>query len=214
MKEKDQDKSIRALKYRLYPTSDQELFLKGVFDATRFVYNAAIEVYWQHYISMKAGGRNYNKKDLCLSVNDISKQLTELTNVSEFNWVKQLSISRANYLAIHDRAIPAWNRYWKNKKNGKIAKWKSDYLKRKRLGNGKVNLNKLRKIGQPKFKSKFDRQSFLLDQSFTIDLGLGELFIPKLKTPLKFRIQENDKIFRDVPVGVYKKGQGRGSSIK
>lgn len=102
---------LRAVKYRLYPTKEQEALFLRYFSACRYVYNIALEVKIYAY---KAHGVN-------LSEYDLIKQLQEAKK--ENDWLQEFASQTLNYeLTCLDLAYKA---FFKTKKG--FPNFKSRY---------------------------------------------------------------------------------------
>lgn len=167
---------INSVKYRLYPNTEQKMFLDKHFNAVRMVYNLALETKNLSYYS-------YGVK---LSKNDLQFQLTDLKKGCE--WLKEINSQSLQGALIN--LDDAFNRYYKGLKNGSIAKTKEAYVLKRKQNGLDVNWSKYNSIGKPKFKSKKDKKySFSVPQSFT--LVDGKLFIPKLKSGIKTIVSQD-----------------------
>lgn len=161
---------ITSRKYRLYPTKEQEMFLDKHFNAVRLIYNLALETKNLSYY-------DYGVK---LSKNDLQFQLTDLKK--EVVWLKEVNSQSLQGALIN--LDDAFNKYFRELKDGSIAKAKESYISSRTKRGLEINWKKYHNIGKPKFKSKKDNNySFSVPQNFT--LVDGKLFIPKLKTGIK-----------------------------
>ena len=70
---------LKSFKYRLYPTTKQQILLDKHLGTTRFVYNLALET------KINA----YNTHKISLSIYDLQKQLVELKQ--ELPWMKEIN---------------------------------------------------------------------------------------------------------------------------
>ena len=70
---------LKVFKYRLYPTENQEILINKHVDASRFIYNLALET--KKYA--------YNSNKINLSRYDLSSQLVDLKN--EATWLKEIN---------------------------------------------------------------------------------------------------------------------------
>jgi putative transposase len=70
---------LKSFKYRLYPTTKQQILLDKHLGTTRFVYNLALET------KINA----YNTHKISLSRYDLQKQLVELKQ--ELPWMKEIN---------------------------------------------------------------------------------------------------------------------------
>lgn len=70
---------LRAYKYRIYPTKEQEVLLNKTFGACRFIYNLALET---KMYAWQSQGKN-------LTAYDLQKQLTDVRK--EYSWLQEIS---------------------------------------------------------------------------------------------------------------------------
>ncbi len=129
---------LKAFKYRLYPTKEQEILLSKHFGSCRFVYNLALET------KMAA----YSSANITLNRYDLQVQMRELKK--ECEWLKEINAQSLQTELMHLDAA---------------------YLKFFKGG------------GFPKFKSKYDNQSFQCPQSSKIKNG--KLVIIKFSEGIK-----------------------------
>lgn len=161
---------ITSRKYRIYPNEEQKVVLENHFNAVRFVYNLALETKNVAYYSY---GHNYSRYDL-------QKQLLEVKN--ELSFLKEVNSQSIQASLMHLDA--AYTTYFRQLKDGTIAKRKEAYISKRNKKKLDINWDKYHSIGKPKFKSKKDdKNSFLVPQNFTI--VDNKLYIPKLKTGIK-----------------------------
>ena len=164
---------IVARKYRIYPNAEQKLVLDKHFDAVRFVYNLALETKNTAYYSY---GHSYSRYDL-------QKQLLEVKN--ELFFLKEVNSQSIQSSLMHLDA--AFTTYFRQLKDGTIAKRKEAYINKRRKRNLDINWKRYDNIGKPNYKSKKDNNySFLVPQNFSIIND--KLFIPKLKTGIKTKV--------------------------
>lgn len=69
---------LKAYKYRLYPTYEQEILIGKSIGACRFVYNLALET---KVYAFKAHGKTLSEYDLCYQLVDLKKDYAWLTEV-------------------------------------------------------------------------------------------------------------------------------------
>lgn len=147
----------KSIKFRIYPTIDQQKFINETTGACRKIYNICLDEAIKEYDSFK-----------------LNKTLSR-PKVSGFNFVKKLPII----------------------KNKEEYKWLYNYsscaLQQKLLDLGKAftnffrDIKTKRKTGYPKFKSRFNNQSFRLTPMY-FKLVNNKLFIAKLPTSLKIKL--------------------------
>ena len=147
----------KSYKFRIYPTIDQQKFINETLGACRKVYNLSLDEAIKEY-------ENY-KQD-----NTLSKP-----KIGGFDFVKKLPII----------------------KNKEEYKWLYNYsscaLQQKLLDLGKAftnffrDIKTKRKVGYPKFKSRFHNESFRLTPMY-FKLVDNKLFISKLSTNIKIKL--------------------------
>ena len=87
------DNVNKAFKFRVYPTSEQELLLNKTFGCVRYIYN--------HFLALRKASYNYDK--ITLNFYDNSADLTELKK--HFPWLKEVdSVALQQSLRDLDRA--------------------------------------------------------------------------------------------------------------
>lgn len=186
----------KAYTYRIYPNQEQAEFLNNVMNINRYMFNALLE-YWNMYY--KETGKSPKRLDL---------QITELKNtpittikndfgedvIIDFSWLKS-GISRPLELMLRFQFEAAWKKYFELCKSGEVEKRRNDYISKCKETGKKIKWNKVRNMCKPKFKSRFDEQSFQLDRGYKLYLADGLVKLPKLKTPIEIKISDKDKIF-------------------
>jgi putative transposase len=146
----------------------------------RFVYNCAKELKETSYKSGKS-----------ISNYDIQKQLTDAK--SEILFLNQ--VHSQTLQAILDRLDLAYKKYFKELKDGTVAKKKSDYIKKKSKNGGKINYHKLNNMCKPKWAKKGDYKSIPFKSVKLLDNGFN---LPKFG---------NIKVFNFKPInGILKTG--------
>ncbi len=130
---------LRAYKYRIYPTKEQEVLLAKTFGCVRYVFNKALNIKTSIYETEKKG----------ISVFDITNQMVEWKEQEETKWLKEVN-SQALQMSLRNLDM-AFTKFFREKK------------------------------GYPKFKNKYDKQSFTNPQSTKLDLEKSLVFIPKFK---------------------------------
>jgi len=134
---------LRAYKYRIYPTKEQEVLLAKTFGCVRYVFNKALKIKTSIYETEKKG----------ISVFDITNQMVEWKEQEETKWLKEVN-SQALQMSLRNLDM-AFTKFFREKK------------------------------GYPKFKNKYDKQSFTNPQSTKLDLEKSLVFIPKFKKGIK-----------------------------
>lgn len=134
---------LRAYKYRIYPTKEQEVLLTKTFGCVRYVFNKALKIKTSIYETEKKG----------ISVFDITNQMVEWKGQEETKWLKEVN-SQALQMSLRNLDM-AFTKFFREKK------------------------------GYPKFKNKYDKQSFTNPQSTKLDLEKSLVFIPKFKKGIK-----------------------------
>lgn len=141
---------IKTYKYKLY---NNETYLKKYdkwIGICRYVYNVAKEVRDESY-----------KKGLKVSHFDLCKQLTEAKK--EVPFIKE--VNAQSLQAVLERLENSWKKYFKELKDGTIAKGKAKYIENKSKNGAKVNYNKLKNFGKPKWAKKGDFQTIVFKQA-------------------------------------------------
>lgn len=141
---------IKTYKYKFY---NNENYLKKYdkwIGICRYVYNVAKEVCDESY-----------KKGLKVSHFDLCKQLTECKK--ENKWL--YDVSNASLQAVLERLENNWKQYFRKLKDRTIAKGKAKYIEKKTKNGGKVNYNKLKNFGKPKWAKKGDFQTIIFKQN-------------------------------------------------
>ena len=155
---------LRAYKYRIYPTSEQEKMLTQQFGIGRFVYNWVLNQKQKEYERYEAWrGSLVGEKPKDKSAYDYCKLLTELKN--ELTWIRE-----AHSQTIQQEIAHLFQAYTKFVKNLKERKAKGKKITRK---NGRF-------LDFPRFKSKKDRQSLSFPQATKVDFESETVQIPKL----------------------------------
>lgn len=90
---------LRAFRYRIYPTIEQQKELAKVFGSVRFVYNLALETRLTAY----SGSKKF------LSLHEITKQLPDLKK--ECKWLTKVN-SQCLQMALRNQEI-AWNKFFR-----------------------------------------------------------------------------------------------------
>jgi putative transposase len=90
---------LKAFRYRIYPTIEQQKELNKIFGSVRFVYNLALETRLTAY----SGSKKF------LSLHEITKQLPELKE--ECKWLKKVN-SQSLQMALRNQEI-AWNKFFR-----------------------------------------------------------------------------------------------------
>lgn len=147
----------KAYKYRIYPTKDQERYINETFGACRKVFNLVLDKSIKEYELYKSDNTLPKPN---LSGYNFTSLLPSLKNQPEYNWLYNYS---------------------------------SCALQQKLLDLGSAFTNFFRgvkaknKIGYPKFKSRYGRNSFRLTPMYfkVID---DQLFIAKLPTSIKIKL--------------------------
>lgn len=135
---------IKTYKYKLY---NNEAYLKKYdkwIGICRYVYNVAKEVRDESY-----------KKGVSINYYDLTKQLTECKK--EVSFIKE--VNSQSLQSVLERLENSWKKYFKELKDGTIAKGKVKYIEKKTKNGGKINYNKLKNFGKPKWAKKGEFQS-------------------------------------------------------
>lgn len=137
---------LKAYKFRLYPTKDQEGILSQFFGAKRWIFN--------HYLHENK--QKFMKKEKRLTNFDANKDITILKTLQETAWLKDIdSILLQNATADLEIAYSNFFNSITGKRNGL-------------------------KLASPKFKSKYDKQSYRTT-GVKVDIKNGRIKLPKMK---------------------------------
>ena len=162
---------LRAYKYRIYPTEQQQSLLTQQFGIGRFVYNWVLDRKQKEYAARKAWEENpVGEKPKYKTRFDYCKILTALK--SELSWVGDANAQALQQEIAH--LFYAYDRFYKNLKERKARKQK-------------ITNKQGRLLDFPKFKSRKDRQSLSFPQAANVDFESSMVQIPKLgKVPCIF----------------------------
>ena len=152
---------LKAYKYQIFPTQEQQDLLTVQFGISRFVYNWVFDQKKKEYEAFKES--NLQEKPKYLSPMDYNKVLTSLKK--EFYWIKEGDSQVLQEEIRH--LFHAYERFFKAVKERKARKQK--------LTNKKGRL-----LDFPRYKSKRDRQSISFPQRVKADLENAVLTIPKV----------------------------------
>ena len=101
---------LRAYKYRIYPTEEQERFIRQNIGANRWFYNYALDKIKKHY---------EETKEHISARYTVARDLPALKKKEETLWLKLADAKSLIYTAIHlDAAYAAFFKACKNRKNG------------------------------------------------------------------------------------------------
>ena len=141
---------LRAYKYLIKPTPEQASLLNQYFGICRWVYNWALNKKIEDYKRQKE--ESVEKPKILSAFYEVARELPEIKKTEGFEWVKNApALSLIYELQYLDRAY-------------------SNFFKRVKQGSGG---------GFPKFKSRYDRQSFT-DKFQEIDFDTSKVKLPKL----------------------------------
>ncbi|WP_394795977.1 RNA-guided endonuclease TnpB family protein [Armatimonas sp.] len=162
---------LRAYKYRIYPTEQQQSLLTQQFGIGRFVYNWVLDRKQKEYAARKAWEEKpVGEKPKYKTRFDYCKILTALK--SELSWVGDANAQALQQEIAH--LFYAYDRFYKNLKERKARKQK-------------ITNKQGRLLDFPKFKSRKDRQSLSFPQAANVDFKSSMVQIPKLgKVPCIF----------------------------
>lgn len=147
---------FRSYKFRIYPTIEQEEYLRKGFGSKRFIYNKFLSELNARYEDRKSNGPSESNK--FLSAFDISNNITVLKKDPEFVWLREI-----DDWILKNSAVDLSNAF-KNFFSSISGKRKGEKLK------------------QPAFKNKDSRQSF---RTFDLKIRSDGIKIPKLKSVIK-----------------------------
>ncbi|WP_395088149.1 RNA-guided endonuclease TnpB family protein [Armatimonas sp.] len=155
---------LKAYKYRIYPTEEQEYTLIQQFGIGRFIYNWVFDQKKKEYKVLKAWRQSpVGDKPKSLSSFDYCKLLTTLK--TEIDWLRDANAQALQQEIAH--VFNAYSRFYKKLKERKARKQK--------LTNKKGRL-----LDFPRFKSKKDRQSLSFPQSVKVNFQAAWVQIPKV----------------------------------
>ena len=92
---------IKAIKYRFYPTKDQETLLKKTLGCTRFVYNKCLDIKSSLYKTEKKNisGFELMKKLTAWKAEEDTKFLKDVSNVALQQTIRHLEVAFENFFA-------------------------------------------------------------------------------------------------------------------
>lgn len=157
-------KIFKSFKFEVYLTIEQQSKLEQSFGSSRYVYNWALALKEESF-------KNKEK----LSRFDIQAKLPNLKK--EFDWLKNIhSQVLQNELANLDTA---YQNYFRQLKDGTIAKKKRAYIKKRLSKSLEVKQEKLDSLGKPNFKSKkSDKKSISYTQG--VQIKNNTIYLPKI----------------------------------
>ena len=123
----------KAYKYRLYPTEEQKEFLNQNFNATRYIYNQFLQFkieWWENNKDLPKEERDSK------AINNLQDLLPLFKNHDNTKWLKEAD--SMGLVAANAELKIAFDNFFRRLKCGKTGK----------------------KAGYPKFKSKFDKNSY------------------------------------------------------
>ena len=192
---------LRAYKYRLYPTKDQEVLLIKHFGCARYIYN--------YGLAQKIKAYSESKKSI--SRFTLSRDLPKLKKAPETKWLSEVSAQALQAALVNlDRAF---TRFFKEKKGFPRFKSKHAHYQSYQIPqNVSVDYNAQR-VFLPKFlegiKCKFDRQFEGEIRTSTISkTATGRYFISILvgaedSIPNKAPIDENKAVGVDLGIKTF-----------
>ena len=150
---------LKAFEYRIYPTEEQKVLLSKHFGSVRFIYN--------HFLNICKKSYEVTKKKP--SKFEMSKILPTLKITHP--WLKEVnSQSLQSSLAHLDKA---YQNFFRLQKQTKKVKPKKKSKKPKDPD------------GFPKFKSKYNKQSFAVPQAFSVSFKEELISLPKFREGIK-----------------------------
>lgn len=106
---------IKAFKYRIYPTKEQQKLIDKTFGCCRFVYN--------YFLNKSI--KTYEESKTSFSCYELQKQLTQLKKDSEYSWLKEVDSQSLNSsIADLDKAYKNFFRGLKSGQNVGFPKFK------------------------------------------------------------------------------------------
>jgi putative transposase len=192
---------LRAYKYRIYPTKEQEVFLVKHFGCSRWVYNYALDKKIKTYQTTKKS----------LSRFTIQKDLPELKKAEETKWLKE--VNSQSLQASLENLDKAFTKFFRDKKG--FPKFKSKHNNRQSFSvpqNGIVDFE-TNTISLPKFtkpiKCKLHRRFEGKSKTVTISkTPTGKYFVSVLvevneEIPELKPIDENKAIGIDLGIKTF-----------
>lgn len=186
-----------AYKYRLYPAPEQAQTLNSIFTMQRRNWNCLLG----------ETKKLFEDKDMKTSMSEkmsiARKAFQELLKKEGNEWMKEV-LGNHRYTAYTEQALTkAWSKYFEDLKSGKVKQLQDKYLERVKLTGKKFKKAHFDSICKPKFKSRFDKQSFTCDVKGiykSIDFDNGKLYLQttvKEILELDFTILKDDKIYKE-----------------
>ena len=161
---------LKAYKYRIYPTKEQEVLLNKTFGCVRFVYNRALAIKTEFYQKNKKG----------ISIFEIINQLVNWKENEETKWLKEVS-SQALQFSLKCLDVAFTNFF---KKRANYPNFKSKHDNNQSFGNpqGTDVDFEAKRVFIPKFKKGikcvFDREFIGKIKSSTVSkTPTGKYFI-------------------------------------
>ncbi len=188
----------RVLKFRIYPTKEQESILHQSFNASVEIYNRCLEMKKKDWDAKKKAYEDSGSEDKFskwLKDNNMSILSVYETKKEIKNWRKEHPwLEEASSQLLHQAALnldAAFQNFFRNVKKGE-------------------------KAGFPKFKSKrHGRKSFAVD-SAKIHWGKSRLQLPKLESLIKIKIHRTELVINKKTVDLVdaiKKGKAETKTI-
>ena len=147
----------KSIKFRIYPTIDQQKFINETLGACRKVYNLSLYEAIKEYDNYKLDNTLLKPK---VSGFDFIKKLPIIKNESDYKWLYNYS-----NCALQQKLLD-------------LGKAFTNFFR---------DIKTKRKVGYPKFKSRFHNESFRLTPMY-FKLIDNKLFIAKLPTGLKIKL--------------------------
>ena len=93
---------IKAIKYRFYPTKDQETLLKKTLGCTRFVYNKCLDIKSSLYKTEKKNisGFELMKELTAWKADEDTKFLKDVSNVALQQTIRYLEVAFENFISL------------------------------------------------------------------------------------------------------------------
>jgi hypothetical protein len=186
-----------AYKYRLYPVNEQNQILNSIFTMQRRNWNCLLGETKRMFEDKE------NKTPMSEKMSTARKAFQELLKKEGNEWMKEV-LGNHRYTAYTEQALTkAWAKYFDDLKSGKVKQLQDKYLERIKLTGKKFKKEHFDSICKPKFKSRFDKQSFTCDTKGiykSIDFKEGKLYLQTTKNnilELGFAILKDDKIYNE-----------------
>lgn len=106
-------KILKAYKFRIYPTKEQQSIFEKYFGVSRFVYNSVLAYKINSY-----------KKGIKYFTYDAIKDFTEIKKLKGYEWLKEINSQTIQQEILN--LDNAFKKFFKEKKVGRIIFWKKE----------------------------------------------------------------------------------------